>query len=85
MNTDKKIIIYTTDWCPYCHVAKDHLKKRGVEYIEKNIEDDPANREELIAKIGGKFRGVPVLDINGEIIQDSSKAAIYAALDKSDI
>jgi len=26
--------IYTTRWCPYCHMAKALLKRKGVDYNE---------------------------------------------------
>ena len=34
----KKIIIYSTDWCRYCDLAKMFLDKKGWKYEEINIE-----------------------------------------------
>ena len=28
----KKVEIYTTQWCPYCHAAKSLLDEKGVSY-----------------------------------------------------
>ena len=37
----KKIIIYTTDNCPYCHNAKNLLDRKGVEYNEVRLDKRP--------------------------------------------
>ncbi len=64
----KKVIVYSTNWCAYCKMAKQYLESKGVAYEEKNIEEDEVAHKELMDKIGGNFRGVPVLDVFGEII-----------------
>jgi len=76
----KQVIVYTTSWCPYCVKAKAYLKSKGVDFVEKNIEEDEAAYRELSEKLGGKFRTVPVLDFNGYIIMDSSETAIDEGL-----
>jgi len=65
---DEKIIIYSADWCAFCKTEKQYLDKLGYAYTEKNVEQDKDAYEELMAKINGDFRGVPVTDIDGEII-----------------
>jgi glutaredoxin-like YruB-family protein len=77
---DATAIVYSTNWCAYCKMAKQYLTQKGVKYVEKNIEESDDDRNELMAKIGGNFRGVPVLDINGEIILGFDRARINAAL-----
>jgi len=61
-----KIIIYSTPSCPYCILAKEFFKKNDIEYIDYNVAEDIEKREEMIKKSGQM--GVPVIDINGEII-----------------
>ncbi|MFT6076813.1 MAG: glutaredoxin 3 [Myxococcota bacterium] len=56
------IIIYTTDYCPYCVKAKMLLQRKKVEFKEIKISDDQT-REEMIKKSGGK-RTVPQIFIN---------------------
>ena len=62
------VIIYSTNWCAYCKMARQYMDSKRVPVIEKNIEEDPAAHDELMKKIGGNFRGVPVIDIAGSII-----------------
>ena len=72
------ITVYSAQWCAFCHAAKDYFDKIGVEYTVKDIEADPAFAEESVTKSGQ--RGIPVIDIDGEIIVGFDKPKIDAAL-----
>lgn len=63
-----QITIYRTSWCAFCHTEMQWLDRMGIPYIAKDIEADKEAHDELMAKIGGDFRGVPVTDIAGDII-----------------
>lgn len=62
---DKKVVVFTSNTCPYCTMAKDYLKDKNVEFEEKNIQTDKAARDELM-KMG--HLGVPVIVVDGEEI-----------------
>lgn len=81
MDETKKAIIYSTNWCAYCKMAKQYLDSKNVAAEEKNIEEDLEAHDELMQKVGGNFRGVPVLDIGGTIILGFDRAKIDAALE----
>lgn len=70
--------IYTTPTCPYCAMAKAFLKENGISFVEKNVGEDRAAATEMMEKSGQM--GVPVLDINGEIIVGFDRNAIKKAL-----
>jgi glutaredoxin 3 len=76
--TPASVTIYSADWCAFCHAAKDYLKSKGIEYTEKNIEKDQAYAKESVEKSGQM--GIPVLDINGQIIVGFDRPRIDAAL-----
>lgn len=63
-----KITVYSTSWCAFCHTEMQWLDKLGIPYIAKDIEADKAAYDELLGKIGGEFRGVPVTDVAGDIV-----------------
>ena len=61
----QKITIYTTPTCAYCKMVKAFLKERNIQYGEKDVSQDAAARDEMIAK--SKQMGVPVIDVGGQI------------------
>jgi glutaredoxin 3 len=76
----KKIIIYTTTFCPWCQAAKEFLKKQGYEYEERNVETNSEWANEMVEK-SGQY-GVPVIDIEGKIIIGFSPEEIMTALNE---
>ena len=44
--------MYSTTWCGYCIRAKALLERRGLEYEEILMDDDPAFREKLLEMTG---------------------------------
>jgi glutaredoxin 3 len=57
------VIIYTTDWCPYCTRAKQLLDNKQVKYTEINV-SAPDARAKMMSLTGG--RTVPQLLINDQ-------------------
>ncbi len=60
-----KIEVYSTAVCPYCVSAKNLLKSKGLEWSEVRIDTDPAQREAMLARSGGR-RTVPQIFINDQ-------------------
>lgn len=60
------VTIYTTTWCGFCKMAKKYMDDLGVDYTEKDVEQDQAAAMESVQKSGQM--GVPVIDVNGSII-----------------
>ncbi len=55
-----KVVMYATQWCPYCERARRLLASKGVEFDE--IDVDSAGRTEMIERSGGR-RTVPQIFI----------------------
>ncbi len=72
------IIVYSAVWCAFCHAAKDYFDKQGIEYTEKDVEKEAGAGMEAVQKSGQ--RGIPVIDIDGEIIVGFDRPRIDAAL-----
>ncbi len=75
-----KVIVYSTPTCHWCHKAKDWLKDKGIKFEDIDVSVDHKKANEMVEKSGQM--GVPVLDIDGEIIVGFDKARIEAALAK---
>lgn len=73
-----KVVIYTTPTCVYCKMAKTFFTEHNVEYSEKNVAMDFVAQEEMIRKSGQL--GVPVIDIDGEIVVGFDKQRIKELL-----
>ncbi len=74
----KQVKIYSTPTCPYCVRAKQFLKDNNVIFEDVDVSSDAKAGEEIIAKSGQM--GVPVLDIDGQIIVGFDKERIKQAL-----
>lgn len=79
------VTVYSTTWCAFCGTEKQWLDKLGVKYVAKDIEEDEAAKEELLNKLGGNFQGVPVTDIDGDIILGFDRPKLQAALEKNEL
>ena len=82
---DAKVIVYSTSWCAFCHTEMEWLKKLGVEFTAKDIEAEPAARDELLGKNGGNFQGVPVTDIAGELVLGFDRPKLEYALRRNNL
>lgn len=72
------IKIYSTPTCPYCQKAKDFLKEKGVKFEDIDVSVNQDAAKEMIEKSGQM--GVPVLEINGQIVVGFDKARILELL-----
>ncbi|MFH1256349.1 MAG: glutaredoxin family protein [Candidatus Diapherotrites archaeon] len=73
-----EVIVYSTPTCPYCIMAKDYLKEKGIAFKDVNVAQDKKAAEEMIQKSGQQ--GVPVIDVAGQIIIGFDKEALKKAL-----
>jgi glutaredoxin len=77
------VIIYGASWCGACHQAMAYFKKKGITFLEKDIEQDPQAASEMQAKLkraGLRGGGIPVLDIRGRIMVGFEPHAVEEAL-----
>lgn len=61
----KKVIVYSTPTCHFCHMAKDYFTEKKIAFEEKDVSRDIAAQQEMISKTGQL--AVPVIDIDGQI------------------
>ena len=74
--------IYTTSTCPWCMKVKEYLSEHKIKYQEVNVQEDQEAAKEMIEKSGQM--GVPVIEINGEIILGFDEPKIKKALNIKD-
>lgn len=60
-----KVEIYSSPFCGYCARAKSLLSRKGVDYQDHDVLADPALREEMVERAGGRTT-VPQIFIDGK-------------------
>lgn len=58
----RKVEIFTTPTCHYCHAVKDFFAEKGVQFTEYDVMSNMEKRKEMIEKSGQM--GVPVIIID---------------------
>jgi len=61
-----QVVIYTTNYCPYCTAAKALLRRKHVDFEEIDVTDDPARRAEM-EQLSQRWT-VPQIFIDGQPI-----------------
>jgi glutaredoxin len=77
------VIIYGAEWCGPCHQAAAYLKRKGIPFIEKDIEKDPQAAREMQTKLRGagiRTGSIPVLDVRGKVMVGFNPGAVDEAL-----
>jgi glutaredoxin 3 len=74
-----EVELYTTMWCSYCTRARTLLRRKGVAFVDIDIDESPTRRAEMIRRAGGRT-SVPQIFIDGEHIGGSDE---LAALDRT--
>lgn len=73
-----KVKIYTTPICPFCLAVKEFLKSKGIQFEEIDVSKNEEAAKEMIEKSGQM--GVPVVEIDGEIVVGFNKEKISKLL-----
>jgi glutaredoxin len=55
---DRKVVIYTTDWCGICRQAKQHFKRNHIPFREFDVENSSQGRRDYRRLKG---TGVPII------------------------
>ena len=64
-----KVVMYSTQYCPYCVQAKRLLNRKGVVFEEIDVSNDPELRRMMIQKAGGRMT-VPQIFVDGKYLAD---------------
>ena len=75
---DKKVTVYSTSTCPFCIRAKQYLKENNIAFEDIDVSVNHEKAQEMIKKSGQM--GVPVLEIEGQIIVGFDKEKIKETL-----
>lgn len=74
----KKVQIYSTPTCHFCHMAKDFFTEKGISYEDYNVASDQERRAEMVDMTGQM--GVPVIRIDDDVIIGFNKPKVIELL-----
>jgi glutaredoxin len=75
-----EVKMYATAWCPYCAKARAYFAKRGIAYVEVDIEKSREGRAEY-DRLGA--RGIPVILVGPRRMNGFSEARLTHLLSEA--
>jgi len=76
----RKVEIYSTDSCHFCHMTKEFFSANNVPFTDYNVGTDTAKRKEMVEKSGQM--GVPVIVVDDkDIVVGFDKNTLVKLLD----
>lgn len=52
MSETATVTLYTTPWCSFCIRAKQLLDRKGADYVEISLDQQPEKRQEMMQRSG---------------------------------
>jgi glutaredoxin 3 len=76
----KKVEIYSTPTCHFCHMAKDFFAANNIAFTDYDVSTDETRRAEVVERSGQM--GVPVIFIDDQMVIgfDEGKIKEYLGL-----
>ena len=74
---NKKVVMYSTSWCPVCKTAKQFFQQNGVDFVEKDIEKSTSAEQEY-KRLGGN--GVPLIVVGDNTMSGFSEGHMRSLL-----
>jgi glutaredoxin len=65
------VVIYGASWCRACALAKTYLARRGIPYVDRDVEEDASaveDRDAALASVGlAPSTSLPIVDVRGTV------------------
>ena len=74
------IQLFQAEWCPYSHLVRQRLTELGVDYVIRQVEPEPPDRDALREASGDDY--IPALVLEDGRVLSGDTGEIIAALDE---
>jgi glutaredoxin len=84
-DSDVNVVIYGASWCEACDKVASFLERRGVPYVEKDIEKNQQALSEMQQKAKGagiQPTGIPIIDYRGTLVQGFNRKRLERLIDQ---
>ncbi len=78
MNSQQKVIVFSTPTCSWCRAVKQHLKQNNIKFKDIDVSRDRQAAMDMVRRTGQQ--GVPVTLINNKPIIGFNKIKINRLL-----
>ncbi|SFG48842.1 glutaredoxin family protein [Neptunomonas qingdaonensis] len=76
---EERVVMYATQWCPFCQKARELFAEKGISYYEYDIEKSEEGNTQY-QRLGAS--GVPILLINGEVLKGFNRSTVLALINE---
>jgi glutaredoxin len=79
------VVIYGASWCGACDQAARFFEKKGVPFVEKDVEKNAAALSEMqrkAARAGVEPSGIPLIDYKGTLVQGFNQRALEQLIER---
>ena len=77
-NDNKKVKVYSTPSCPWCHKAKEFLEEHKIKFEEHDVSADQDAAKKMFEKTGQM--SVPVIEVGDEAVVGFDKNKLKKVL-----
>ena len=77
--TDKVVKVFSTPTCPWCKKTKQFLEANGIKYLDLNVAEDKAAREEM--RNTTHQMAVPTIMVGSEYVIGFNESALKEKLE----
>ena len=68
------VLLYGASWCRACDVAASYMTRRGIPFVEHDVEEDPAAQAAAtstlrLAGLDANVLALPVIDVRGTVMR----------------
>ena len=74
----KRVVLYSTDKCPHCQIAKRYLEQQGIAFRLCNVKTNKGQKEFALTGL----RGVPVLKVGDQLLNGFSVKTFTAMFNR---
>jgi glutaredoxin len=78
------VLLYGASWCQACDIATSYMTRRGIPFVERDVEEDPAAEAAATsalerAGLDTAVLALPVIDVRGTVMRGFYPCVVEAA------
>jgi glutaredoxin 3 len=71
-----KVTVYTSQFCKYCHLAKQYFKDNNIKYEEIDVTKNRVEAQKIMEEIKTLSIGLPIIKIDKNVVVGWNKGQV---------